>query len=201
VSVSLYVCPLAYITHDMSTLHVIMATLWNRAGHYIFALWFLSFFFLSSFFCFPRLISAVADWMSTILLHIVWPYSANLEFRSEMCCTRLAGNSGSKKSPKIRHLGTIINVCRAMSSQLRHVSIIGKNLLNSNSASTCPHNMTKFGPLGAEIISLVWGTPANFDGCRVLVSLLQRSRSTEANETLHDSWPSSGLVHYIFGGS
>ena len=30
------------------------------------------FFLLSSFFI-PRLISAVADWMSTILLHMVWP--------------------------------------------------------------------------------------------------------------------------------
>jgi len=29
-------------------------------------------FYLSSFF-FPRLISAVGDWMSTILLHMVWP--------------------------------------------------------------------------------------------------------------------------------
>jgi len=36
-----------------------MAALWNKAGHYIFAMWFLSF---SSFF--PRLISAVAEWMS-----------------------------------------------------------------------------------------------------------------------------------------
>jgi len=37
-----------------------MAALWNRAGHYIFALWFLllSIFFLSFF---PRLISAVAN--------------------------------------------------------------------------------------------------------------------------------------------
>jgi len=46
---------------------VIMAALWNRAGHYIFALW----FFLLSFF--PRLFSAVGDWMSAILLHMVWP--------------------------------------------------------------------------------------------------------------------------------
>jgi len=72
----------------------------------------------------PRLISAVADWMSTILPHVVWPY-ANLECRSEMCCTRLAGNAGSKKSPKIRHLGTVAQVCRAISSQLRHISTIG----------------------------------------------------------------------------
>jgi len=43
-----------------------MAALWNRAGHYIFVLWFLSSVFLSFF---PRLISAVADCMSTILIH------------------------------------------------------------------------------------------------------------------------------------
>jgi len=47
----------------------IMAALWNRACHYIFALWFLSSIFLS----FPRLISPAADWMSTILGHTVWP--------------------------------------------------------------------------------------------------------------------------------
>jgi len=48
---------------------LIMVALWNRADHYIFALWFL--LLLSSFF--PRLISAVADWMSAILPHMVWP--------------------------------------------------------------------------------------------------------------------------------
>jgi len=48
-----------------------MAALCSRCGHYIFILWFLfSFFFLSSF---PRLISAVTHWMSTILLHMVCP--------------------------------------------------------------------------------------------------------------------------------
>jgi len=45
-----------------------MAALRTRCGHYIFVLWFLSFFFF-----FPRLFSAVADWMSTILAHMVWP--------------------------------------------------------------------------------------------------------------------------------
>jgi len=45
-----------------------MVALCNRADHYIFALWFLYFFF------FPRLISAVGDWMSTILPDMVWPY-------------------------------------------------------------------------------------------------------------------------------
>jgi len=79
----------------------IMAALRSRCGHYIFALWFLSIFYLLSSFFIPRLISAAADWMSTILPHMVWPYSANLECRSERCCTRLAGNTGRKMMQKI----------------------------------------------------------------------------------------------------
>jgi len=46
-----------------------MAALRSRCGHYIFALWFLSIYL----FFIPRLISATADWMSTILPHMVWP--------------------------------------------------------------------------------------------------------------------------------
>ena len=68
---------------------------------------------------------------------------------------------------------------------------------------TCPHNMVNFSLLAAEIVSLVWGTPGNFNGFRVLASLLQRRRSTEASQTLHSVWPLHGLVDYIyiFGGS
>jgi len=47
-----------------------------------------------------------------------------------------------------------------------------KDLLSSNISSTCPHNMVNFGPLAAEIVSLVWGTPGNFNGLRVLAALL-----------------------------
>ena len=50
---------------------VIMAALRSRCGHYIFALWFLSSIFYLFFI--PRLISAVTDWLSTILLRMVWP--------------------------------------------------------------------------------------------------------------------------------
>jgi len=39
-----------------------------------------------------------------------------------------------------------------------------KKNLNSNTSSTCPHNMVNFGPLAAEIGSVVWGIPANFNG-------------------------------------
>jgi len=70
--------------------------------------------------------------------------------------------------------------------------------------STSPHNMVNDDPLTAEIGSGVWGTPANFNEFRVLPSLLlHRRRATQVNHTLHDLWPSPGLVHYIyiFGGS
>ena len=48
---------------------LIMATLSNKAGHYILPCG----FFLSIFLFYPRLISAAADRMSTILPRMVWP--------------------------------------------------------------------------------------------------------------------------------
>jgi len=35
--------------------------------------------------------------------------------------------------------------------------------------------MVNFGPLAAEIVSLVWGTPTNFNGFRVSAALLHAS--------------------------
>jgi len=58
--------------------------------------------------------------------------------------------------------------------------------------------MVNFGPLTAEICWGVWGTPANFNGFRVLASLLHRRRSVKVNQTLHGVWLSLGLVHYIY---
>ena len=56
--------------------------------------------------------------------------------------------------------------------------------------------MLNFGPLTAEIGSGVWGTLTNFNGFRVLASLVQRRRLTEVHQTLDDVRPSPGLVHY-----
>ena len=89
-----------------------------------------------------------------------------------------------QKVAKNRHLGTIAQLCRAISSQLRHVSTIGKKLLSSNMSSTCPHNMVNFGPLAAEIGLPVWGTPANFNGFRVLAALLHGSLVVGVSQTL-----------------
>jgi len=87
------------------------------------------------------------------------------------------------KVAKNRHLGTIPQLYRAISSQLRHVSTTGKNLLSSNISPTCPHNMVNFGPLAAEILSLVWGTPRNFNGFRVLVALLHGTPVVGVSQT------------------
>ena len=46
-----------------------------------------------------------------------------------MCCMRLARNTGCKNNAKMRHLRTISQLCRAMSSQLRHVSTIGEKVV------------------------------------------------------------------------
>jgi len=92
--------------------------------------------------------------------------SPNLSGRS---CTRFAENTGCKN----RHFGIIAQLCRAVSSQLRHVSTIGKNV----TSSTCPHNMANFGLLTAEIRWRVWGTPAN------LAALLHGTLVVGASQT------------------
>jgi len=153
-------------------------------GHYIFCPVVSSLFFFFSFFLAysqPSQIGCLS------YFHTWCGLSANLECRSEMCCMRLAEKYRTQKN---RHLRTIAQLCRAVSSKLRHVSTIGKKLLNINISSTCLHNMANFGTLTAEIGSGVWGTPANFNGFRVLPSLLQLRRSPEANQTLRN-WQNS----------
>jgi len=58
-----------------------------------------------------------------------------------------------------------------------------KNLLSSNISSTCPHNMVNFSPLAAEIISLVWGTPGNFNRFCVLAALLHSTLVVGVSQT------------------
>jgi len=114
------------------------------------------FFFLSSFFSSPILSShrLVVYHTSTHDVVLVRIYNAGL---------KSAAPSWLKiQDTQKLHLGTIAQLCRAISSQLRHVSTIGKNLLNSNISPTCPHNMVNVGPLTAEISRRVLGTPYKF---------------------------------------
>jgi len=74
----------------------------------------------------------------------------------------------AKKSPSWQHPTTLPGYIFATKACIDN----RENVLSSNISSTCPHNMVNFGLLAAEIVSLVWGTRANFNGFRVLASLL-----------------------------
>jgi len=127
------VAVITYHVGDMTDVCLLfMVALCNRADHYIFVLWFLLsfFFFLAS--------SQRSEIGCLPYFHTWCGLSGNLGCRSEKCCTWLAENAGRKKSPKSRHLRTIVQLCRAISSQLRQISTIGKNLLSSNISSRCP---------------------------------------------------------------
>jgi len=99
---------------------------------------------------------------------------------SEMCCTRLAENTGRTN----RYFGTIAQLCRAVSSQLRYVSTIGKNLLNTDTSSTCLLNTVNFGVLTAEICWRLWGTPGSFNRFRVLAASLHGTLVEGVSQTL-----------------
>ena len=70
-----FLCPALLCPFPLLPYSLFMAALCNRAGHYIWPCGFylLSFFFFLLLSFFSRLISAAADWMSSILRHLVWP--------------------------------------------------------------------------------------------------------------------------------
>jgi len=86
----------------------------------------------------------------------------------------------SRQSPLLR-LRTIAQLCRVISSQLRNVSTIKKKLVKQQYLL---HNMVNFGPLMAEICCRVWGTPANFNGFRVLAALLHGTLVVGISQTV-----------------
>jgi len=98
----------------------------------------------------------------------------------EMCCTLLAKNTGRKKSPFWHHRTTLSGYIFAAKACIDN----RKNLLNNDTASICPHNMVNFGLLTAEICWRVWGTPANFNGFRVLAALLHGTLVVGVSQTL-----------------
>ena len=137
-------------------------------GHYIFA----CDFYLLSFF-FPRLISAVADWISAILPH---SHGVALVRISDAClkpaargCLKIQDVKKSLKSPSRHHRTTLSGYIFATKARIDNRK---KTLLSSNISPTGPYNMVNVSLLAAEIVSLVWGTPANFNGFHVLAALL-----------------------------
>jgi len=90
------------------------------------------FFFLLSFFSSPNLSSRRLDVYHTSKHGVtVWPLC---EFRMQVWNVLHAAR-WKYRMPKNRHLRTIVLLCRAISSQLRHISTIGKKFLSSNISS------------------------------------------------------------------
>jgi len=85
---------------------------------------------------------------------------------------------------KNRHLRTIAHLCRAISSQLRHVSPIGKKLVKQQ---YLPHMSLQYGELRPtsgwdRFVSL--GHPSKFQRVRVLAALLH-SQTAALNRGCH----------------
>jgi len=99
-----------------------------------------------------------------------------------MCCTRLAGNTGRKKiailAPSHNFVGLYLHN-QGMYWQS------GKNLLNSITC-TVHHMSSQYGELRSTngSGSGVWGTPANFNGFRVLAALLHATLVVGVSQTL-----------------
>jgi len=106
-------------------------------------------------------------------LHTWCGLSANLEYRSEMYCTRLAGNTGRKKSPSRHHHTTLSGYIFATKA-----CIDNRKNVKQHTSSICPDNMVNFSPLTAEIGSGVWGTPAKFPRVSRLGSVTARHSSS-----------------------
>jgi len=112
-----------------------------------------------------------------------------------MCCMRLAGNTGRKKSPFLHHHTTLSGYIFGSKACIDNRK---KNFLNSNTSSTCPDNMANFGLLTTEICWRVWGTPANFNGFRVLAALLHGTLVVGVSQTLRH-W-TEGATYIRQGG-
>jgi len=87
----------------------------------------------------------------------------------------------AKKSSSAHHRTILSDYIFATKA---HIDNRKKNLLSSNMSSRCPHNMVNFGLLPAEIDPVVWGTPANFNGFRVLAALLHGGQVVSVSQTL-----------------
>jgi len=105
-----------------------------------------------------------------------------------MCCTHLAGNTRPKKSLEIQDpkngqkftITTLLGYVFATKARIDN----RKKLVRQQYSPTRPHNMVNFGPLADEIVSLVWGTPAIFNGSRILAALLHGILVLGVSETL-----------------
>ena len=104
----------------------------------------------------------------------------------------------SQKSRQNCHLGTITQLCRAISSQLRHISTIGKKLFKQQYLlQMCPQ-YGELWPTNGWDRSGSLGHPANFNGFRVLAVLLHGTPVVGVSQTLR-RW-TEGATYVRQGG-
>jgi len=70
----------------------------------------------------------------------------------------------TKKSPSAHHRTILSGYIFATNARIDNE----KKMLSSNISSRRPHNLVNFSLLAAEIDPIVWGTPVNFNGFRIL---------------------------------
>jgi len=146
-----------------------MVALWNRADHYIFALW-----CLLSFFSSPNLSRRRLDGCHTFT-HGVCGLSANLRCRYETCCTWLAGNTGPKsrqKSTSGHHRATLSGYTFTTKAYIDN----RKKIVKRQYVLQMFPQYGELRPTSGWDRFTRWGTPANFNGFRVLAALLHGSQ-------------------------
>jgi len=109
-------------------------------------------------------------------------------------------NTGRKKSPSANHRTTLSGCIFATKA---YIDILEKLVKRQYFLHISSQLYAELRPINGWDLLASLGHPANFNGFRVLASLLHRRRSTEVNQALHDVWPFPGLVHYVYilGGS
>jgi len=98
-------------------------------------------------------------------------HAARWKYRTQKWC---------KNSPSAHHRTTLSGYIFATKARIDN----RKKLLSNNISPTCAYNMVNFGPLAAEIVSLVLATLANFNGFRFLAALLH-SQTAALNRGRH----------------
>jgi len=119
-----------------------------------------------------------------------------------MFCMWLAGNTGCKNDAKNCHLRTVAQLCRVISSQLRHVSTIGKKLVKQQYLLQMSSQYGKLPHTNGWDWFRSLGHPSKFQLVLHLGFDTAPTSLTGGHQTLHDLWPFPVLVHhiYIFGG-
>jgi len=102
-----------------------------------------------------------------------------------MCGTRIAENTGCKNDAKNRHLGTIAQLCRAISSQLSMYRQSDKNIKQQYVLHMSPQ-YGKLRPMNGWDPLASLGHTSKFQRVSSLAFITAVTSLTDANQTLHD---------------